>query len=485
LGRTLFVISDLHIGGRFPGEEGERGFRMMTRSAELAAFIRAVAAQPPPVELVINGDFIDFLAEEHEGDARWTPFIDDPARAVAVFEALSRRGPDAEVFDALGELLAAGGQLTVLLGNHDLELSLPPVRAALERRIGLAPGHRYRFLYDGEAYPVGRALIEHGNRYDPFNVVDHDALRRLRSLISRGQLEERARAKFSAPAGSHVVAEVMNPFKADFAFVDLLKPEGEALFALILALDPGRRRDLKRVLALAAGAQTHGTRDPAMPRRSGDISSRAGGMGGPRPMGGPMGRPMGVPAADPLDEALGRVWSPEDVWAAGGPAGQDIASKAQLRAYGGLAGQLLRGNRKSIEGRLAALRKALLALEDPDRVFDAPGDEEGRYLKAAAALSGRFQVVVFGHTHFYKDVPLPGGGRYLNTGTWANLMRFPRALLGADEAAAKEALWGFFEDMEASRLEGYLEFRPTYARLVIDPEGEVTEAGVHTFEGAL
>jgi hypothetical protein len=69
--RSVYVISDLHIGGIYPDhaaphEQRQRGFRMMTRVAELAGFVRHLARLPddPPVELVINGDFIDFLAEE-------------------------------------------------------------------------------------------------------------------------------------------------------------------------------------------------------------------------------------------------------------------------------------------------------------------------------------------------------------------------------------------------------------------------------------
>ena len=54
-----------------------------------------------------------------------------------------------------------GGELTLLLGNHDLELSMPQVRLALAERLG-SEGKRFNFIFDGEAHVRGQLLIEHG-----------------------------------------------------------------------------------------------------------------------------------------------------------------------------------------------------------------------------------------------------------------------------------------------------------------------------------
>ena len=69
-----------------------------------------------------------------------------------------------------------------MLGNHDIELSLPGTRQLLLDRLG--PG-RIDFTYDNEALTIGPVLIEHGNRFDAWNAVPHGALRRLRSQLSR------------------------------------------------------------------------------------------------------------------------------------------------------------------------------------------------------------------------------------------------------------------------------------------------------------
>ncbi|MEJ2238454.1 MAG: hypothetical protein P8X82_09175, partial [Gemmatimonadales bacterium] len=85
--RQVFVISDLHIGGDYaaPDDPDDRGFRISTQVPALTSFVTALAdKQPggPVIELVINGDFIDFLAEKVPNSSGWEPFTLDPEVAV-------------------------------------------------------------------------------------------------------------------------------------------------------------------------------------------------------------------------------------------------------------------------------------------------------------------------------------------------------------------------------------------------------------------
>src|SRR5437667_4709998 len=70
--RLLYVISDLHLGGPPDRDRPQaRGFRLMTQGPVLVRFLEALAGRPasaPPLELVINGDFVDFLAEPEPDD---------------------------------------------------------------------------------------------------------------------------------------------------------------------------------------------------------------------------------------------------------------------------------------------------------------------------------------------------------------------------------------------------------------------------------
>jgi hypothetical protein len=257
-----------------------RGFRICTNVGALAEFVDTLAAKPADgtqVELVINGDMVDFLAERHETAPHWRPFVADQVTAVRKLGDIVER--DRTFFEALRRLLDRGHRLVILLGNHDLELCLPMVRRRLEVALGLKGSHDYRFIFDGEAYLVGDALIEHGNRYDKFNVVDYDGLRRVRSLLSRNQPVPE-KYHFQPPAGSHMVAEVINPIKEEYRFVDLLKPETEAVIPLLLALEPGFRRLIAPAVKNAMLASRHGLETPVLPGFGGDIHADDSGTPG-------------------------------------------------------------------------------------------------------------------------------------------------------------------------------------------------------------
>lgn len=95
--RQVYVISDLHLGGA-PGKTGDpkdRGFRMMQQPDRLADFIDELVAKPKSpsaIELVINGDFVDFLAEPDSevGAPTWKAFRADPGLATTIFQRMWR-----------------------------------------------------------------------------------------------------------------------------------------------------------------------------------------------------------------------------------------------------------------------------------------------------------------------------------------------------------------------------------------------------------
>ncbi len=479
LERQIYVISDLHLGGSWPGENPAfpRGFRMMTHPDVLARFISGLAARTggTVIELVINGDFVDFLAEAHGETERWTPFLADPGEALATFMRVAERAGDREVFDALRDFIAAGHALTVLLGNHDLELSLPAVRRAFEERVGAVGARSIRFLYDGEAYTVGEALIEHGNRYDPPNRVDHGGLRQLRSLQSRGQFEEMG-GRFSAPAGSQLVARVMNPLKSDFAFIDLLKPESEPLFALVLALDPGHAETVRKIARAVPIGRAYGTaigESSALPR----FGAEVGGMSSTSDT--VFHGDLAPEKSDVSDAALRRVLSavlPSEAIdsllresSADVRFGADVGALERATAIWSLVRLAAAGNWVSANRRLALLRDTLPAI-DREESFERKLEPAKRYLDAARALAKRHRFVVFGHTHHAKSVPV-GDGLYLNSGTWANLMRFPADLFSSDEKVSMTAMRAFLEEVWQNRIEHYIEFSPTYVLLEVERGG--------------
>jgi UDP-2,3-diacylglucosamine pyrophosphatase LpxH len=514
--RSVYVISDLHIGGNYPDanaphEERRRGFRMMTRVKELEAFIRQLARLPadPPVELVINGDFIDFLAEEkgsgckEEKGARrkidpaeppaWTPFRAQPGEALDAFHELVRR--DRVLFDALRDLLAEGKTLTILLGNHDIELCLPDVRAALETTLG--PG-TLRFLDDGQALDLGEVLVDHGNLFDPANVVDHGRLRVLRSAYSRGWFKDLDKV-FSPPAGSKLVARVMNPIKVAYGFIDLLKPESEPLLALLLALEPSYRNvfeDTAAALASAVKTLVPRTDVPwALRNATGTQGADASTSGLRNAAGGPATPAAAafdalvaeVLAADP--EAAAALEAAETLQAAAKEAGGLQEASGGFRAKWSLFRMLIRDEEGDVASRIPLVQATLRALKK-DHSFDR-GEESDRYLDAAKWLATQgphqkgYKAVVFGHTHHAKSLRIPDtNARYLNTGTWANLMRFPDLFTSKDATRdqVRDALIAFAKKLKANDLAEYLHFEPTYVRLDLGASGELISAELRDYD---
>jgi UDP-2,3-diacylglucosamine pyrophosphatase LpxH len=509
--RRIFVISDLHLGGSYPepGKPG-RGFRLCTHPEAVAAFIKGVTsdiAQDGPSELVLNGDTVDFLAEVGEKPGSWLPFTADPEQAVAKFEAIVKR--DKVVFEALGGFLENGGRLTVLLGNHDIELSLPAVRAAFRRELGVKRHHDFEFFYDGEAYIVGDALIEHGNRYDAWNQVDYDALRHIRSFQSRRQ-EVPPQYVFPPPPGSEMVRSVINPIKKEYAFIDLLKPETSAVAPILLALEPGYRSLVATVALLYKQTRSHGLKDAVTPVRSGEIRAEretgrvrvsdiaSTNRPAKRVSAGDMAAgPRAAPASPPEDkddalkdvlrEALGKDGESflreldAEITEANPLARRagEIASGTISRILG--FASLVFGRRsQSYEKRIPALLKAMRGLQDT-RTFDVGTETALEYVKAAKELASRggFRHVIFGHTHLAKRVDLGNGRLYLNSGTWADVLRFPNEILDS-EADARPALQAFVERMKTGDFSAWTPFQPSYVRLDVDG-GKVVDGDLFAF----
>jgi UDP-2,3-diacylglucosamine pyrophosphatase LpxH len=482
--RQVFVISDLHLGGAYadPGTPG-RGFRICTHAREVAAFIDALAAKPvgpPKVELVVNGDLVDFLAETDSAD-KWEPFTYDQATAVQKLEAIMRR--DRVVFDALGRFVAAGHRLVILLGNHDIELAMPLVRLALAGAIGAERGADYEMVRYDEAYVVGDALIEHGNRYDAWNAVSHDGLQRLCALASRGQTADGS--VFHAPAGSQLVAEMMNPVKEQYKFVDLLKPETGAVVPLLLALEPGFRKVLGRIALLAAKPQ-QAVRLKSSKPQSGTSDVGVADLG--EPFGSDISATTSVASTptnedDALDavlreklgDSVADIKSVLEAVPHADAFGGDISTFREfVDRSAGMMKLLVSTGKGDYHGRLQALLSALRCLQN-DQTFDESIETDAAYLDAAKSLAtGGVRHVLFGHTHMAKNIPLPSGGAYVNSGTWADVMEFPRQIVSGSKDEALAALGDFIDTLTRGDFSSFALFRPTFVRLDVDASGRAT-----------
>lgn len=480
MSERVFVISDLHLGGG-------PGFQMITEAGtqRLARFVRSVTAQHQPghpAHLVLAGDIVDFLAEE--------PFSSfTPEGALATRKLASIFARTVEFWDALRGHLVAGGQLSMMIGNHDLELSLPGPRRLLYQRLG--PG-RVEFLYDNQALPIGALLIEHGNRYDGWNLVDHDQLRQVRSALSRGQPPP----PFRAPPGSEMQLRILNPLKAKYSFIDLLKPEDSAVPPFLAVIEPSTIGDLRQLFELARlGAASRQKFADAEGLLTGEsVEKKSYGLGAQvRSVFSYVARELNM---HDLASALTRTGlegsETEDSNGDGlptsntvGESDHDVASALDFAGLWNAA----RGGVEERQALLRRLRRALLLRAGEDATAFRLDYESPAYLVPAREAARRgFSAIVYGHTHLVRRVNLvgdgvPRGARYLNSGTWADLMRIPDALLRHDtpEETAMDQLAAFADDLAKNRLDGWRRHQPTFARIDLKDDGQVDSADVFLY----
>ena len=215
--KTVLVISDLHLGAG-PFIKGRANFlEDFHHDKELIEFFGHYSAGEHlhrEVELVINGDFLDFLA------VPFVEFFDDEfwseeaslARLDLILDA--HRG----VMDALGAFLATEGKSVVyILGNHDAEMVFGSVR---ERFVAMIPEEArgsFRFIIDNSAeyMPLEGVAVKHGHEYE----ASHDYDPKESVVADAG-----GRRFFVPPWGSYYVTRVVNKFKEERRYSNAVRP---------------------------------------------------------------------------------------------------------------------------------------------------------------------------------------------------------------------------------------------------------------------
>jgi UDP-2,3-diacylglucosamine pyrophosphatase LpxH len=181
----LLVFSDVHLGSDL-NDSGPTVPRSVVIDRDLAALLAHYRKVTPPANrwrVIVAGDFIDFAGmsiDARAGDVLETELsaterkyglggAEDHVR-LKLKRALSRH-PD--VFAELAAFVGDGHALTLIHGNHDLELYWDVVKsdfcallaspaasaAEIAARVDFEPWFFYR---------EGFVFIEHGHQYDPF-----------------------------------------------------------------------------------------------------------------------------------------------------------------------------------------------------------------------------------------------------------------------------------------------------------------------------
>jgi UDP-2,3-diacylglucosamine pyrophosphatase LpxH len=424
----LHVVSDLHLGG----PAGFQIFNLGASFGRLVDHLRMRAGSDRRVGLLINGDLVDFLAER--------PFLHfDPDGAIDKLDRIVADGAFAPVWAALKQFAAASNcHLIVNLGNHDLELALPWVRARLlEILANGSPQARGQVTISidgaGIRCRIGGAqvLAVHGNEVDDWNLADYETIRRIGRDITEGIPVQ----PWVPNAGSRLVVEVMNDIKGRFPFVDLLKPEIDGVVPTILALAPDQRDKIAAIRRTVGRLLLDWAR-----RRVGLLGAdeeettatmAAGAVGGEiRPLRRVVRESSTSLATaeyaasllDETEERFGRNTSPLSL----------IQADAQSD-YLGAKGALVNVFRRA--GTSEVLREALERLGN-DRSFDLRNEDD--QFKKLDAQVGDVDFLLAGHTHLERMIPRQRGrGIYFNTGTWVRLIRLDKNVLADPNAFAQ------------------------------------------------
>jgi UDP-2,3-diacylglucosamine pyrophosphatase LpxH len=223
--RYKIVISDCHLSaGRF-FEGSLNPHEDFFFDDEMCEFLRYFStgrygvgvAGPVEVELVINGDFLDFLNVPYRGE-----FEDAITEEIALFKVEAIIAGHPKVMKALREFAAQPGKsITYLVGNHDPDLFFPGVRQRLlEEWSGPQDSggpSRVRILHEQDhlSYPEG-VEIHHGNQFEAVHVLNFQ-----KPILESPELEKPV---LNLPWGSFYVLKIINRMKWERDYVDKVRP---------------------------------------------------------------------------------------------------------------------------------------------------------------------------------------------------------------------------------------------------------------------
>ena len=418
--RDLIVVSDLHVSAG-PLDDFDREIER-----HFVDFLGTLGARPRPAELVINGDFLDFVqAPPSEGKELESKAVDgtplcfteeQSARKLAAI--LEEHGP---LFDALSRLLRDGphNRLVILPGNHDPDLFWSAVQRTLVARLAgdSANAEERIFFHLDRAYrsPEYPAVwIEHGHQFDEVNRFLLDD-RELWGAATPPILEDSVgRARLFECLGTRLLIRFLNRLDHDYPLVDNIKPF--SLFVNEFANNAFRSggasaKALLTVWKLLKFLVRTGLTEPRSL-----LSAEDDGRGATEAVV-EMLREMAEQSED-LQERIRKVaaGTPERSYLADLPLAFVLKDEEKAEDVVDLLAdhpEVLEGLEADDDGYLSEGVPGTLSLAGGFKV------NEGARLRAGAARTladPQTAVVVMGHTH--QPHPASKEAAYLNTGSW-------------------------------------------------------------------
>lgn len=212
--RIKLIISDLHLGkGRLLPDGATNQLEEFYYGEKLTEFINYYSSgtfRDAEVEIIINGDFLNFLQVDYRGH-----FLTVVTESVALEVLKSIVQGHENVFRALKDFVSQPqNSLTYVVGNHDQGMMWPACRAFLNQAVGASV--RYKnivYFFDG-------VHVEHGHMHEAANRLDP------KRFFLKKDLPEPI---LNLPFGSHFFIELVLKIKEKYPHVDKIRPFSKML----------------------------------------------------------------------------------------------------------------------------------------------------------------------------------------------------------------------------------------------------------------
>jgi UDP-2,3-diacylglucosamine pyrophosphatase LpxH len=421
--RHTVVISDIHFSETEPTSGAWMRYRQKAFSpdGDLGAMISALldSVRGQELTLVLNGDVFDLDAPRVVGQkSEFHNLPRDPDHAVPAVAAILR---DCPLFiGGLGRVLSEGHTLVLISGNHDIQLTLPEVRAFVRSRIlnaaiqaraengqgtdrGQVLALSDRILFRAWFFITADGiLIEHGHQYDPFCAYRHP-------MMPYGRVSDEIQPTMASLGARLLVARLghINPHTDSSVMLSRLEYIRHWIRYYLFS-----RRSILAIWAYGCvrtiGCLLRRRCPPSLSRRRADIRACARETGASMRAIARHTRLFATPVEDTPWLALRELW----------------IDRVLLLLLGTALGAAV--SFFFFHGLLWGAAAGVLLLAAYERLFPkAPLSESwhriGLVARHVAEIHGA-RAVIFGHTH-HAEGRWQDGFFFGNTGTWSAMFR--------------------------------------------------------------
>lgn len=213
--KVILVISDLHLsaGKMIKGKRNLlEDFHYDNELVDFLNYYSSGDYEQKSVELVINGDFLDFLA------VPYVEFYDDEfwSEKAALAKLKMIMGAHKAVLEAMKRFLATPDhRIVYIIGNHDAEFVFDSLKKEF---LGYFGDDSYKIHLENSTtthIPTKGVSIQHGHQYE--RAHDFDQENAVVETLNGDKY-------FIPPWGSYYVTNVINKYKQERSFINAVRP---------------------------------------------------------------------------------------------------------------------------------------------------------------------------------------------------------------------------------------------------------------------